>query len=174
MKLTSLTFIVLIFLSSCTQVPVAERSTKSEKLYQGQPDENVYEARIDEVYDQKTHLVWRRCSVGQFWQEGSGCLGKVEVFSFEDAQRQANGKWRLPTNFEMAKLIDHGRAFLELKPTINVEVFPGMDENNLIYWTSTADGPFVAWYVSFVDGRFSLDDRKFKFAVRLVHGLDAE
>ena len=74
----------------------------------------------------------------------------------------------MPTNIELAKLIDHARAFQELKPTLDVKAFPDTDPEKLWYWSSTSDGPYVAWYASFVDGRFSLDGRNFQYAVRLV------
>jgi hypothetical protein len=120
------------------------------------------------VADAESGLVWQRCSVGQTWVDEIGCAGSIKRFSFDDAQRLGYGPWRLPTNFELAKIIDHGRAYQELAPTIDVEAFPDMDPGKLWYWTSTSDGPFVAWYVSFVDGRVSLDDRKFAYSVRLV------
>jgi hypothetical protein len=138
------------------------------QLYQGQPAPRAYEIHDGEVLDIESGLIWQRCSVGQAWVSAKGCEGQVETFTFDNAQQNAYGHWRLPTQFELAKLIDHGRAFQDMPPTIDVDVFPNMDPKNLWYWTSVSDGPFVAWYASFFDGRFSLDDRKFSYAVRLV------
>jgi hypothetical protein len=137
-------------------------------LYPGQPAPRTFVVRGAEVADPQSGLVWQRCSVGQTWVDELGCTGCIKTFSFDDAQRLGDGSWRLPTNFELAKIIDHGRAYQELTPTIDVAAFPDTDPAKLWYWTSTSDGPFVAWYVSFVDGRVSLDDRKFLYSVRLV------
>jgi hypothetical protein len=43
-----------------------------------------------------------------------------------------------------------------------------MDPRRLWKWISTPDGPFVAWYVSFIDGRVGLDGRNFAYSVRWV------
>ncbi len=155
---------VLLSAQACAET----QATRGGQLYPGQPASREYEIRGAEVLDKGSGLVWQRCSVGQSWVSGKGCEGNVEAFSFDDAQRLGFGPWRLPTQFEMAKLIDHGLAYEEQAPTTNVDAFPNMDRARLWYWTSTPDGPFVAWYVSFVDGRFSLDGRNFKYAVRLV------
>jgi hypothetical protein len=137
-------------------------------LYQGQPAPRIYEIHGAEVVDSESGLIWQRCSVGQTWATGTGCTGSVDTFTFDIAQRLSYGPWRLPTNIELAKLIDHGRAYEEIAPTIDLAAFPDMDPTKLWYWTSTSDGPFVAWYVSFVDGRVSLDGRNFTYSVRLV------
>ena len=140
----------------------------SAPLYEGQPKPRVFEIRGAEVLDVQSGLIWQRCSVGQTWVAQQGCVGQVRNFSFEQAQQAAAGRWRLPTQYELAKLIDHGRAYQDLSPTIDANAFPNMDPAQLWYWTSAADGPYVAWYVSFVDGRFSIDGRNFRYAVRLV------
>ncbi len=165
--------LVSLFLAASLSVHASEDSQKTKEglLYQGQPTPRKYETHGEEVVDMESGLIWQRCSVGQNWISGKGCNGKVETFTFENAQRQSHDQWRLPTNIELAKLIDHGRAYQELSPTINVDAFPDMDLAKLWYWTSLSDGPFVAWYVSFVDGRFSLDDRNFTYSVRLVRDI---
>jgi hypothetical protein len=137
-------------------------------LCQGQPAPRTYEIQGAEVVDIDSGLIWQRCSVGQTWISGVGCAGNVDAFTFDNAQRLGHGPWRLPTNIELAKLIDHGRAYAEMVPTIDVDAFPDTDRTKLWYWTSTPDGSFVAWYVSFVDGRVSLDGRNFTYSVRLV------
>jgi hypothetical protein len=37
-----------------------------------------YVIQGDTVYDKKTDLTWQRCSVGQRWAEGKGCVGVTE------------------------------------------------------------------------------------------------
>lgn len=164
--LTSLCFCLTASLSAHASDDI-EKATRRQ-LYEGQPVPRTYEIHGAEIVDIDSRLIWQRCSVGQAWISGTGCRGKIEVFTFDNAQRLGDGPWRLPTNIELAKLIDHGRAYTELTPTIDTGAFPDMDSTKLWYWTSTSDGPFVAWYVSFVDGRVSLDGRSFTYSVRLV------
>ena len=69
-----------------------------------------YVIQGDTVYDKKTDLTWQRCSVGQRWAEGKGCVGVIKTFTFDDAQRQGNGMWRVPTKNELGTLIDQNRG----------------------------------------------------------------
>jgi hypothetical protein len=131
-----------------------------------------YVIQGDTVYDKKTDLTWQRCSVGQQWAEGTGCVGVVKTFTFEDAQRQGDGTWRAPAKKELATLIDQKRKTQRQPPTIDVDAFPGMDLKKLVYWTSTtdkADGVSLAWDVNFLVGDSKYYDfRSFTNAVRLV------
>ena len=86
-----------------------------------------------EVHDRKTGLTWQRCSVGQTWQDGN-CAGKVARFTFRDAQRQANGPWRLPTRDELASLL---LPEVTQFPKTDHDAFPGMDPAVPGYWSST-------------------------------------
>jgi hypothetical protein len=132
-----------------------------------------YLIQADTVYDKKTDLTWQRCSVGQRWTEGTGCVGVIKTFTFEDAQRQGNEMWRVPTKNELGTLIDQKRKTQGQPPTIDVDAFPGMDLKKLVYWTSTtdkADGVSLAWDVNFLVGDSKYYDfRSFTNAVRLVH-----
>jgi len=99
-----------------------------------------YVIQSDTVYDKNTGLTWQRCSVGQRWVEGSGCVGEVKTMSFDEAQKQDYGSWRVPSQDELITLIDGTRGAYEIKPTIDVIAFPNMDLQKLSYWTNRASG----------------------------------
>jgi hypothetical protein len=124
-----------------------------------------YVIRGGEVYDQQTKLTWSRCSVGQEWKN-EHCSGAIKEFTFEDAQKQAGGGWRVPTKDELASLIDADRKKF---PTTDVTAFPDMDASHPWYWSSTPNGTSIAWYVDFADGYTSgyINDSNV-FALRMV------
>ena len=121
----------------------------------------------DTVYDKKTDLTWQRCSVGQRWVDGTGCVGEIKLFNYVDSQRQGDATWRVPTFDELATLIDNGRAGRR-QPTIDWVAFPNTPA--LGYWTSTPYGP-LGWATNFDGGRdHSAYFRSDTNAVRLVRG----
>jgi hypothetical protein len=124
-----------------------------------------YVIRGAEVYDSQTKLTWSRCSVGQEWKDAH-CTGAINNFSFEAAQKQAGGGWRIPTKEELVTLIDTGRKNF---PAVDTAAFPDMDPGHRWYWTSTPNGNTIAWYIDFTDGYTSgfIDEANI-FAVRLV------
>ncbi|HEY8027019.1 MAG TPA: DUF1566 domain-containing protein, partial [Burkholderiaceae bacterium] len=133
-----------------------------------------YLIKGDEVYDKSTDLVWQRCSVGQTWSAEAGCTGRPSQFSFEEAQQQATGTWRVPSRAELASLLEKKKVVAELPLKIDEVAFPGMDENQLWYWTSTADNGTFAWSVSFgCDNKYNgYSYRSYKYGLRLVRKGD--
>jgi hypothetical protein len=125
-----------------------------------------YQIHGGEVYDQKTDLTWQRCSVGQHWKEGTGCVGVIKQMSWDDAKTQAGNGWRLPTRDELTTLI----APTCSKPAINEEAFPDMELDKLWYWTSSPNGSFLVWLVNFADGNSNSYDSTDTGSVRLVRG----
>ena len=123
-----------------------------------------------EVYDNKTTLTWARCSVGQRWQDGAGCLGDVKTFTFDEAQKQASGEWRVPTRGELESLIDQSCS----PAKIDDQAFPDMNPTLLAYWSSTPNAvdSSVAYLVNFYDGTIDAGGyyRSGAGAVRLVRG----
>lgn len=107
-----------------------------------------YTIKGDEVYDKETDLTWKRCGVGQQWS-GEDCTGKVGLFSFEDAQQQGDGTWRVPTMTELVTLMDDRRVSNNLDPTIDIKAFPGVGVDFTKYWTSTAIDNNTARIVKF-------------------------
>lgn len=126
-----------------------------------------YVIKGGEVYDKKTELTWQRCSIGQHWKDDAGCVGVVKEFTFDQAQQQASGQWRVPSKDELATLIDYKKAEAKQKPTIDEDAFPDMDESKLWYWTSTPEGASLGRGVSFLDG-VHYGGRSEAYAVRLV------
>lgn len=127
-----------------------------------------YLAHGDTVYDKKSDLTWARCTVGQRWVEGQGCLGVVRTMTFATAQSQENGPWRLPTKEELQTLVDRSQLAAKRQPTIDTQVFPDMDLTKLQYWGSTSKSAAGA-YVYFGTGTLNLYDLNLTRAVRLVH-----
>jgi hypothetical protein len=120
-----------------------------------------------EVYDISTNLTWQRCSVGQRWVEGIGCVGPVKHFTLDEARKQAHGKWRVPTKGELASLIDQDRETKGQIPTIDIVTFPNMDHEKLWYWHGNS-GVTGKQYVGFADGGTGDGGGRSNNAVRLV------
>lgn len=126
-----------------------------------------YSADGSEVTDNRTGLVWRRCSEGQSWS-GSNCTGSASTYTHEGALQRAQTQsgWRLPNVKELSSLVDDTR----INPAINTVAFPNTPHS--WFWTSS---PFVgdsnyAWLVIFYDGSVYVyvRDYDYGFYVRLV------
>jgi len=133
----------------------------------------ISDGRTGTVTDSRTGLMWKKCSEGQTWN-GSACSGAWEAFSWSAAlalgvkERTGNySDWRLPNIKELRSLVEECRV----DPAINDVLFPGTPKS--YFWSSSphliynADN---AWYVNFYDGFPAFDNRRYKFAVRLVRG----
>lgn len=116
-----------------------------------------------EVYDTKTNLTWQRCSVGQTWQQDK-CTGSVQALSWDQAKKQARGKWRLPTRDELVGLTEMPCGMsAETK-----KIFPDMDYLVPMYWSETAPDAGLAWLVGFNNGSTFNGYRTAPNGVRLV------
>lgn len=124
-----------------------------------------YEISGAEVTDKETGLTWQRCSVGQTWREGEGCVGAVRDFTWRDAKKQERGGWRLPTRDELSGLIS-----MACSPSINPDAFPGLDPLRLWYWSGTQTDRDLAWLVQFGGGAIFNGYQTALNAVRLVRG----
>ena len=123
-----------------------------------------YVIKGGEVYDTQTRLTWARCSVGQVWTEGEGCVGTVRSLTFEQAKLQVDAIWRLPTGKELVTLV----AFCQ-HPAINAEVFPGMNMPLVtLYWTDDKNNNEFPSVVDFYFGGPTVLNRAQTAAVRLV------
>lgn len=96
----------------------------------------------DEVTDNLTGLIWRRCSEGQMWSGSLGvCTGTAVSFSHESALAHAQSfntnrsptGWRLPNVRELASLADRGCK----SPAIDTVAFPPDKTLNGQYWASS-------------------------------------
>jgi hypothetical protein len=114
-----------------------------------------YVFNADEVLDQYTRLVWRRCAVGQTWS-GSSCTGALQADDLFGALAHANDEaartgqpWRLPNIKELSTLADRSRV----RPAIDPQAFPDVATSQW-YWSSTplAADPTQAFTVDFTGG----------------------
>ena len=127
-----------------------------------------YSAAGDEVTDNQTGLVWRRCSEGQTWA-ASTCTGAAATYTHEQALARAQAQagatgWRLPNVKELGSLADATR----ISPSIDLAAFPAT--SSAYYWSSTpyAGNSSDAWYVHFGDGYVYGSGRYYAYRVRLV------
>lgn len=119
-----------------------------------------------EVKDNKTGLIWQRCSLGQTWN-GSTCTGTANTYPWQNALKAAkavgNG-YRLPNIKELTSIV-------ELKcyaPAINLHTFPNTPSDR--YWSSSphAYGNYSAWGVYFLYGYDYNHGKGYQGAVRAV------
>ena len=102
----------------------------------------------DEVVHASTGLTWKRCSVGQHFDDGK-CNGTATQLTWEGAQKAtaaAGNDWHLPSEAELQTLL----ASYCSAPAIDTAAFPETPSTK--YWSSTADGAQGAWYVDFEQG----------------------
>jgi hypothetical protein len=164
------TFVVSLTLSCVVGLSFAA-DNKPARAHAARKANARYVINGGEIYDQKTDLTWSRCSVGQHWQAGNGCVGVIKEFTFGDALKLADANWRVPDKDELATLIDYARLKRNQPPMIDAAAFPDMDPAKLVYWSSTPDDAFHAWNVDFHNGGIHYGDggyRENPSAVRLV------
>ncbi len=133
----------------------------------GKPDAHPtsrYILRGGTAFDTRTRLTWQRCSVGQTWQGGKGCVGAVQGLTLLQAQLLEKDGWRLPTIEELKTLVSPSCS----RPAINEEVFPGMDIQSLYYWSNTSPREASLYYLNFETGAVSADGDEEPYSVRLV------
>ena len=117
------------------------------------------------AFDKVTGLTWQRCSAGQSWQNGKGCIGTVQGLAVLQAELLEVNGWRLPTIEELKTLVSPNCT----RPAINEEVFPGMDVQSLYYWSKTSPRASSFDYLNFETGTVSADGDQEPYSVRLVH-----
>lgn len=135
-----------------------------------------YTVSIDgqEVTDNQTNLIWRRCAEGMVFSGGT-CTGTASKFTHESALQRAAAQasstsiaWRLPNVKELASITDKSRS-----PAIDPVVFPGTPIPRFWSASPVVGSLSYAWNVNFVDGGNDLislaSDRAYSGAfVRLV------
>lgn len=112
-------------------------------------------ANGQEVTDNQTKLIWRRCAEGMDW-DGTTCAGVAGTFTHEAALIRAKDQavstaiaWRLPNVRELSSIVDRSRS----NPAIDPAAFPATPVN--VFWSAS---PLVgyasgyAWGVDFGDG----------------------
>ena len=133
-------------------------------------------AKEGEVTDTKTGLIWSRCSLGQVWQKGKGCVGEVELLRRSEAEervRSLGKNWRLPSIDELQTLIEPRCK----SPMINAKVFGKVHDftaegaNYLsasIYLEGDEVMPTLFYTIDFMNGGVDAHTKGFVGAVRLV------
>lgn len=123
-----------------------------------------------EVTDQKTGLIWRRCSEGMIWN-GFTCAGTASTFTHEAAMQHAATQaisagvaWRLPNVKELPSIVDKNRY----NPAIDTTAFPATPA--LPFWSASpyAGISTYAWRLNFYDGNVVGYYRINEYSVRLV------
>ena len=137
------------------------------------PTSNFTDNGNDTITDNKTGLMWKKCTEGQ---TGASCKSKEKKFSWEDALQyvkklnEGGGflgfkDWRLPTLRELNSLVEEQCV----EPAINTTLFPNTPSK--AYWTSSPYAGFsdYAWCVNYQYGYDSYVSAKYSGnAIRLV------
>lgn len=156
--------LLILFFLATTSV-MAECSFKTTTLI----------AKEGEVVDKKSGLIWRRCSLGQEWHKGKGCVGEIEFITRKEANERAhilgNG-WRVPSIDELLTLVDERCT----SPVINSTLFgklhdTGEGANYLstsIYLEGDEVMPTLFHTLNFIDGSVDAHTKGYMGAVRLV------
>jgi hypothetical protein len=134
-------------------------------------DRYTVSANGQEVKDNKTQLIWRRCPEGMTWS-GDTCGGSASTMTHQAALQQAASQaadtgvaWRLPNVKELASIVDRSRS----NPAIDTSAFPATPSN--AFWSSSPYVGFTnyAWNVYFNYGVvYSYNNRNDSLPVRLV------
>jgi len=132
-------------------------------------------AKEGEVVDKKSGLIWRRCSLGQEWQKGKGCVGEIELLKRKEAEERANslGKgWQVPSIDELLTLVDERCK----SPVINSTLFGKLHDTgegaNYISSSISLEGdevlPTLFYTINFLDGTVDAHTKGYMGAVLLV------
>jgi len=141
----------------------------------GQPAQSFTDNSNGTVTDNKTGLVWQKCSAGQ--NDDATCSGSAVGYTGNDVLSYCNNlslagqtDWRLPNIKELASLTDTSRYM----PAINTDLFPNTIADNYLSSTTYANIPDYAWPVIFTYGivyyNASFDGKNFSNYVRCVRG----
>ncbi|MCX7086847.1 MAG: DUF1566 domain-containing protein [Methylococcales bacterium] len=127
------------------------------------------------VTDNKTGLMWKRCSEGQTFNTGThACDGSTATYTWQGVLQQAQSvntagfaganDWRVPNIKELRSLVE----LQCVDPSINLMVFPATP--SAVFWSSSsyADYSYNAWNVYFGNGSDDADGKYYYSQVRLV------
>jgi len=82
---------------------------------------NPWSAGDDQVRDNRTGLIWKRCPEGMSFNASTGCSGVSTDLAWQSALITGAIAWRLPNYKELLSISDTGC----FDPAINLSVFPG-------------------------------------------------
>ncbi len=133
-------------------------------------------ANGNEVTDTKTGLIWSRCTLGQVWKKGKGCVGKIEFLKRKEAEalaRSLGNGWRLPNIDELLTLVEKRCQ----SPMLNAKFFGKVQDmtqegahylSASIYLEGDEVMPTLFYTIDFMNGSVDAHTRGFIGAVRLV------
>ncbi len=171
----------IIILAACMLMwsgqAMAVQTCKTASITASTPTSQFTDHGNGTVTDNKTHLMWKRCSEGQTWT-GSTCTGTAATYTWQGALQQAKARnngvgfasftdWRVPNIKELASIVEEQC----LSPAINATIFPAMDSSNWRYWSASPSsyaGFADAWLVSFNGGLDDVLSKTVNGGVRLV------
>lgn len=121
------------------------------------PGDAEWATRALTVRDERTGLTWQREAPKQTsWNDAKTYCETLIL--------EGTAKWRLPTRIELSSIVDYTRA----SPAIDIDTFPG--KNDDAFWSATpkAGSDTDAWYVSFDSGNVDISERTKELRVRCV------
>ncbi|OIN94164.1 MAG: hypothetical protein AUJ20_01580 [Comamonadaceae bacterium CG1_02_60_18] len=133
------------------------------------PDADYIDQGDGTVLHTPTGLTWQRCAQGQSWINGT-CSGTLSPSNWATASASINtyaghADWRLPTEEELASLVDYSR----FAPAINATMFPHLPITAL-FWSSTPLTAQASWYLNFKAGNVNTNTNFSGLYVRWVRG----
>ncbi len=121
-----------------------------------------------EITDEATGLIWRRCAEGMSFRSGS-CAGTAMAVDFTGALSRATSQaklartnWRLPDKDELLSIVDPSR----FKMSIDISAFPGTPPAH--FWTSHRTNSTTIYTVNFYNGNHEERYYTSRHHVRLV------
>lgn len=149
------TRLITLLAASLFLTSIAQAQTCNSSIPPSTPASQFTDNADGTVTDNKTELMWMRCSLGQTWGGGT-CSGSAGTFNWQTALNAAtshsfagHSDWRLPNVRELASIIEISC----FSPSINTFIFP-LTPNGW-YWSATPHKGFglgfdvAAWLVKF-------------------------
>jgi len=125
-----------------------------------------YNSSGNEVTDNVTSLIWKRCVEGMSWN-GTTCSGSASAFNWEQALAHAATQtgWRMPNQKELQSLVETACDDM----AINAKAFPATPSSA---WSGSPNASYAggAWGVFFGNGGGYWDYKNYTNSVRLVRG----
>ncbi len=159
--------LVVAFLLACLNT---HAQTCKDDITPTTPDSRFTTNGNGTVTDNKTKLIWMRCSLGQTW-DGATCSGDASTYIWQQALTAAeshgfggSGAWRLPNIKELVSIVEISCY----DPAINQTIFPLTPSGK--FWAASPDtrNGAYAWYVGFNYGHDYSGDKNDSRYIRLV------